>query len=175
VHQSGGHIEVKSEPDRGSRFRIFFPHADGPLAPVKSPAAPAPPHGQETLLVLEDDPLVRRLTCTLLEDAGYRVLSAATAKAALALAERQPGAIHLLLCDVVLPEMGGPEAAAKLTALRPGIRLLFTSGYPGGMAGRTDLQATGARLLGKPFTRHDLLHSVREILDGEIQTSSPVR
>jgi PAS domain S-box-containing protein len=165
VHQSGGRLEVVSEPGRGSTFRIVLPRAVGALDEVGPPLAAQPPRGEETVLVLEDDPAVRVLACTALEDAGYAVLAAADAATAIALAANHPGSIHLLLCDVVLPALSGPEAAARIVALRPAIRLLFTSGYPGGTADRRGLLAAGGGLLHKPFNRQTLLVRVREALD----------
>jgi two-component system cell cycle sensor histidine kinase/response regulator CckA len=168
VHQSGGHLRVTSEPNQGSTFQIFLPRAAAAIASAMAPiapVAPAPPRGDETVLVLEDDPSLRKLVRTLLEEGGYTVLTAGTATAAISLAERHPDPIHLLLSDVVLPGMGGPEAAARLLALRPATRLLYISGYSGDVAGRPNLLPEGARLLGKPFTQQSLLEKVREALD----------
>jgi two-component system cell cycle sensor histidine kinase/response regulator CckA len=108
----------------------------------------------------------------MLEDRGYTVLVAETAAAAIDLAERHPGPIHLVLADIVMPGMSGPEAAARLVALRPDTRVLYTSGYPGGATGRRNQLPPSAQLLGKPFTQQALLGKVREVLDAPPRAAS---
>jgi two-component system, cell cycle sensor histidine kinase and response regulator CckA len=166
VHQSGGSVEVYSEPGLGSTFNIYLPRAVGTAATCE-PAAAAPATragGRETLLVIEDDPALRELVHLLLAGAGYHILVGDTVPAAISLAERYAGPIHLVLTDVVLPGMSGPEAAARVLALRPDARLLFTSGYSREILCRRGLLPQEAPLLAKPFSEHGLLRKVREVL-----------
>jgi CheY-like chemotaxis protein len=176
VHQSGGRIEVYSEPGLGTSFKIYFPAAaaagETPAAAAVAAAAAPPPPGAETLLVIEDDPALRRLTRILLERGGYTVLAAASPAEALALAGDQAAPLHLVLTDVVMPEMSGPEVAARLAVLRPEARVLYMSGYSGEVIGRRGLLSPGAALLEKPFTANELLRQVREVL-GEARRGEP--
>jgi two-component system, cell cycle sensor histidine kinase and response regulator CckA len=165
VKQSGGHIGVYSEVGRGSTFRIYLPReaAKAEAAEVKRP--PVHAGGDETVLVVEDDDGVRRLVRRVLEPAGYTVLSAATGPEALQLCEERADPVHLLLTDVVLPVMDGSTVAERLTALRPGVRVLFMSGYMDEAVGRHGVPVTGLNFIHKPFTASELLGRVREALD----------
>ncbi len=167
VQQSGGHIQVESEPGRGTTFRIYLPRTE---APAKSGArAEAPktlPGGTETLLLVEDNPMVRELGVQTLTALGYTVLAAANGNEALRLVDQHEGQIALLISDVIMPQMGGVELAQRLHEKRPGIPVLFTSGYTA-----TTL-ASGYRglppdqpFLQKPFTPTVLAQKVRQILD----------
>jgi PAS domain S-box-containing protein len=166
VQQSGGRIEVTSQPGQGTSFRIYLPRA------ARSAKTPKPasavraqcPCGSETVLVLEDEPALRELVRTLLEGGGYTVLVAEGVAEALAIARRRQVAIHLLLTDVVMPGLSGPEAAARFLAVRPETRVLYMSGYAGDPIGHRGLLPAGAPLLVKPFTEVDLLRMVREVL-----------
>ena len=169
VAQSGGHVEVESEPGRGTVFRIYFPSAgaagEPPVAPAAAGAVAAAQLGAETVLLIEDDPALRRLTSIQLERAGYSVLEAAGPAEAIALAGEQAAPIHLVLTDVVMPGMSGPQAAARLAVLRPEARLLYMSGYVGDVIGHRGVVPPGAALIEKPFTVTGLLRKVREVLD----------
>ncbi|GIW72909.1 MAG: hypothetical protein KatS3mg102_2451 [Planctomycetota bacterium] len=166
VRQSKGHIWVYSEPGRGSTFKVYLPRVEAPLSTGYEPeTAPAPPGGgTETLLLVEDDPGVRRLLERVLAEHGYRVLVASDGAQALAAAERHPETIHLLVTDVVLPGMSGPELAQALLARRPGLRTLYLSGYPGRAVVRHEVLPEGASFLSKPFRPADVLRRVREVL-----------
>jgi signal transduction histidine kinase/ActR/RegA family two-component response regulator len=166
VHQSGGYLAVESVVGRGTAFTIYLPRL---LDPINVPGAgqvlvPDLVGGSETVLLVEDDEELRRLTSEILQASGYTVLEAGDPLEALTLCDRRHGKpIDLLLTDVVMPAMRGPELAATLSETRPGLKVLFMSGYadesvtsPQGEPGRAFLQ--------KPFTPHDLTRAVREAL-----------
>jgi PAS domain S-box-containing protein len=165
VKQSGGYISVYSEPGRGSSFKIYLPRiatpADEPAGPQKSGPAP----GSETVLVVEDEPAVLTLSRRALEAQGYVVLAASDPAAALRVVERHGGTIHLLLTDVVMPGLSGRELADRLTAQRPGIRVLYMSGYPGDAVVQHGTLPLGSAFLQKPFSPDGLARKVRDVLD----------
>jgi CheY-like chemotaxis protein len=167
VQQSGGYIWVYSEVGRGTTFKIYLPRvedeADGP-EPVAEPAVTRA--ASETLLLVEDEASVRELLRELLEAAGYVVLEAARPAEALQIAQSRAEPIQLLITDVVMPEMTGPELARRLAELRPGLRMLFLSGYTEGVVADKGLLRDGAHFLQKPFTTDTLEAKVREVLDG---------
>jgi hypothetical protein len=168
VQQSGGHIDVYSEPGRGTTFKVYFPRveraAESPAR--RSAAAPkAHPRGSETVLLVEDEAALRPLIRAALEGGGYRVFDAASAEAALSLAGALGAPIDLLLTDLVMPGFSGPELASRLAAIRPELRVLFMSAYSGNLVGLRNVLPPGAEFLGKPFTLNGLLDKVREILD----------
>jgi two-component system cell cycle sensor histidine kinase/response regulator CckA len=167
VQQSGGAIEVSSELGKGTTFKIYFPQTNRPSREsAKAPSSDAASlRGSETILLVEDDPLVRALTRTILKEAGYHVLEAENAEAALTLFERQSAIIHLLLTDVVLPRMGGRQLANQLRARRPGLKVLFMSGYTNDSTIRHGVMGSAVDLLQKPFTRVALLRRVRSAVD----------
>jgi PAS domain S-box-containing protein len=162
VQQLGGRIAVESRIGVGTTFRIMLPAHAPVAAPPPTKRAPAEaPSGGETVLLLEDDRLVRTLTKRLLEALGYRVLVAALPGESLTIAREHPGPIDLLVTDVMMPESSGPEAARAIQAIRPEIRVLYVSGYSADAlpSGDEDLH-----FLGKPFTREDLAQKLREVL-----------
>ena len=167
VHQSGGDVMIESAPGAGSTFRVYLPLVTDPL----EHAAAAPPvatsaAGSETVLLAEDEQLVRVLARKVLEQAGYRVLVAAGGAEALALAERHAGPIHLLLTDVVMPEMNGRELMRQLIARRPDVRVLYMSGYADEAIARHGVLDPGTAFMQKPFTPGALTRKVRAVLDG---------
>ena len=162
--QSGGHLRIYSEPGHGTSVRLYLPIAAGEAAPAPVAAGPAT-GGAEVILVVEDDAGVRELVILMLETLGYRVLAAPDGPSALALLEATPE-IDLLFTDVVLPKrMSGRELAERAALLRPGLKVLFTSGYTENAIvhhGRLD---EGVLLLSKPYQKAELARKVREALD----------
>jgi signal transduction histidine kinase len=166
VKQSGGEIDVESEPNRGAKFRIYLPRvAASPAAETEAVTAAAP-LGDETILLVEDEEAVRDLARSILESAGYTVLAAAGGEAALDIARRHPGPIHVLLTDVVMPEMSGRELARRLGEERPGAKVLFMTGYGYEAVGPGGLLEEGAELMEKPFTPAVLLRRIAAVLRG---------
>jgi two-component system, cell cycle sensor histidine kinase and response regulator CckA len=167
VKQSGGFIAVVSAEGKGTTFRVHLPRVEAEAEPEEpTVASVTPSRGTETVLLAEDEDAVRRLSQRALETEGYTVLAAANAREALSRIEHHGGPVHLLLTDVVMPGMSGPELAQRVTTLRPGTRLLYISGYPGESLVQRGGIAEGAPFLQKPFTPEELVRKVREVLDG---------
>ncbi len=163
--QSGWGIEVDSVVGRGTAFRLYVPRAQRGVASRDTAVVPAGSAGAETLLLVEDDPLVRDMLTELLESAGYRLVVAETPGRALALAENLDGEIGLMLSDVVMPEMTGPELVERLRERWPGLRVLLISGHADdALESRGGLPA-GIPFLAKPFGNDVLLRRIREVLD----------
>ncbi len=166
VKQSGGHIWVYSEPGRGTTFKVHLPSVDEPIETARPGGAPAEaPRGQETILLVEDAEMLQEVIREKLEESGYTVLLASNGEEALALARERKGPIDLLLTDVVMPKLGGGELAKLLCALRPGMRVLYMSGYTDGAISQHGVLGEGVLLLEKPFTGDQLARLVREALD----------
>jgi CheY-like chemotaxis protein len=165
MKQSGGHVTVYSEPGKGTTFRLYLPRQrDASVMSEERPAQPAPLGGTETILVAEDNPGLRRIVVRQLREAGYRVLEAADAEAAMAVIDSTES-IHLLLTDIVMPgAMDGRDLARIAVARRPELRTLLTSGFPDARWNASGLH-TGARLLSKPYRKEELRRAVREVLD----------
>ena len=174
VKQSGGSIWVYSEKDRGTTFKVYLPRTDELAQPIAPTAAPVKTvAGNEVILLVEDDPMVRELALDVLQRNGYQVLQAATPELALETCRLHTDRIHLLLTDVVLPGMNGGELARLVEQLRPDLRVLFMSGYTdNAVLQNVDLR-TGLSFLQKPFTPTTLAEKVREILDQAAKQTIP--
>jgi len=166
VKQSDGYIHVQSEVGVGTTFRIYLPLVDElpDLEPGQTESR-LPMGGSETILLVEDEDMLRTLTRNVLELLGYRVLEAAHGKQACLASEQHNGRIDLLLTDVVMPGMNGPALAERLAGSRPELKVLFTSGYTGQGVGRGVLPEV-CHFIAKPFTREDLARKIREALEG---------
>jgi CheY-like chemotaxis protein len=170
VKQSGGFIFVDSQPQRGTSFRAYFPRVDAredPAATQESLSLSRAPHGQETILLVEDESNLRRLARHYLETQGYKILEAEDGAAALQIVDGYPGAINLLLTDVIMPGMNGRELAAHISQLLPEVRVLYMSGYTEDAVGHDGTLDAGISLLQKPFSLPALRDRVREVLDSE--------
>ena len=167
VKQSGGHIWIHSEVGQGTTVSILLPQVAGrPEGMAGAPAPPPPARGPGTILVVEDEPSVRRLAVLGLRSNGYMVLEAADAAEALRIAATEHG-IALVVSDVIMPGMRGPELASRLRRLRPDAKMLLTSGHADGPEAFRDSDGRPIAFLPKPFTPDRLAHKVRAVLDGE--------
>jgi CheY-like chemotaxis protein len=171
VKQSGGNIWVYSEPGQGTTFKIYLPRdlsASTTLTGSRLPAIQDRPRGTETVLLVEDEEAVRDVAKRILHEAGYTVLTAASPDDALLACKTQQGKIHLLLTDVVMPQMSGRTLADRLTVARPGIKVLYMSGYADDAILHHGTLAPGTHFIGKPFSAADLTKKVREVLDSDV-------
>jgi two-component system, cell cycle sensor histidine kinase and response regulator CckA len=168
VKQSGGYIWVYSQPGHGTSFKIYLPTVDVAEETLHSVEdVEEPPRGAETVLVVEDDAMLREVTSDFLQSSGYIVLSAGSPKEALQFAEEQNPAIDLLVTDLIMPEMNGRELANRLSKARPKLKVLYVSGYTDGIVqdGSHVTSEGGDAFLEKPYSRRSLARKVREILD----------
>jgi signal transduction histidine kinase len=168
IQQSGGHLFVYSEVEHGTTFKIYLPRVEEGAASSKGSASfSMPPRGAETLLLVEDEEAVRTITRFALESFGYTVLDAGTGREAIRLCENQTQPIHLLLSDVVMPEMGGRQLAETLRSRNLAMKVLFLSGYTDDAIVRHGVLAAETAFLQKPFTLTALAYKVREVLDSK--------
>jgi CheY-like chemotaxis protein len=166
VKQSDGNIWVYSEPGQGTTFKIYLPRVEEEATAVEPGGATVEaPRGTETVLLVEDQDMVRDMVREALEMSGYAVLAASGGADALALAAGHSGPIHLLVTDVVMPGMSGRELAEQLSTVRPTLRVLFMSGYTDDAISRHGILEEGVTFLQKPFTPDALSRKVRELLD----------
>ncbi len=167
VRQANGHLWVYSEHGRGTTFKVLLPRAmeDQETAAIPKAAEQLSSQGSETILIVEDEPVVRRLTVRALTERGYHVLEAEDGESALMIARDNQGDIQLLVTDVVMPGMNGKELADRLTADRPDLRVLYISGYAEHAVVRQGVLVEGIAFLSKPFDLSELARTVREVLD----------
>jgi len=166
VKQSSGSIWVYSEPGRGTSFKIYLPRHEAADAAHRGTKRPrSAPRGKETILLVEDEPVVRMLAAEIMRKSGYHVLEAEDGAGALRLIDDRRSFIDLMLTDVVMPGMGGRQLVEQLPAFLTGMKVLYMSGYPDEAIGRHGFLDPGTPFLQKPFTADSLLRKVREILD----------
>lgn len=165
VQQAGGTIWVYSELSKGTTFKVYLPRVDSPIAAAHSTVPPETLHGTETILLIDDDDNVRLVTRAILRRYGYRVLDARNAGEAVIFSEKHPATIHLLLTDVVMPQVSGPELARRLAIQRPNMRVLCISGYTDDSIVRHGVLERHFAYLQKPVTPTTLATKVREVLD----------
>jgi len=166
VRQSGGHIWVYSEPGRGTTFKIYLPSAEHKIREIPQPAAEEPPPKPKgaTVLLVEDDEMMRQLTRKVIEDHGYHVLEASDGVSALQAVADHQDRIDLLLTDVVMRGMGGPELVTKMRTSHPSLKVVFMSGYTGELIANHSKLSAGITLLEKPFSRTALLKTLHTAL-----------
>jgi two-component system cell cycle sensor histidine kinase/response regulator CckA len=166
MKQSGGNIRVYSEPGRGTNFRIYMPRVDLEADSLSHrDDTVSMLYGNETILLAEDEPSVRGLAARVLRNQGYKILEAVNGSEALQIANKHKEQIHLLLTDIVMPQIGGKELYDQLKPLRPNLKVLFTSGYTENAIVHQEELPPGVAFLQKPFSPIFLTHKVREILD----------
>ena len=164
VRQSGGHIFVYSEPAQGSTFKVYLPRVDEPVSPPVAGSDRILPAGRGTVLLVEDDEVVREFVREVLTENGYSVIPTATADEAVGAADAHAGVIALLLTDVVVPGTGGSRLAEAIAGRRPGLPVLYMSGYTEDAVVHHGVLDAGITLLSKPFTPHELLRAVQTAL-----------
>jgi len=164
ISQSDGFISVSSEPGKGTTFNVYFPRVDAEATPRRDSESIDFAGGNETILIVEDDAAVRKLTGRLLLSAGYTVYMAANAGEALLYCEQNGDDISLLLCDIVMPQLGGPALVRRLAQLCPHLRVLYMSGYAGDAV--SDVMRDGGAFISKPYDSNALLAKIRETLAG---------
>jgi PAS domain S-box-containing protein len=166
VKQSGGHVLVYSEPGQGTTFKIYLPSAEHKIGagPREEAQADTPKRHGATVLLVEDDEIMRSLTRKLLEEHGYFVIEADDGKSAIDRVQSHPGPIDLLLTDVMMSHMNGPELAQRLNTSHPGLKIVYMSGYTGELMTNREVLMPGVTLLEKPFSRMALLNTIHEKL-----------
>jgi CheY-like chemotaxis protein len=166
VKQSGGNIWVYSEPGKGTTFKIYLPRVDEPLEELKEKVVKEElPRGSETILVVEDEEEVRKLAVRILQRQGYTVLEGSHGNEAIDVCKQHKGPVHLLLTDVVMPQMSGRQLAEQLKQVCQDFKVLYMSGYTDSAITHHGVLEEGINYLQKPFTVDGLARKVREVLD----------
>jgi CheY-like chemotaxis protein len=167
VKQSGGSIEVYSEMGKGTTFKIYLPALDEPAQQleIEKPASASILKGEETILVVEDEKIVRELAVKMLKRMNYNVLYAENGAKALEVAQQYEGVISLLITDVVMPGMNGRELARQLQQMRPNIKILFTSGYTENAIAHHGIIDKNLNFIGKPYSSRELGKKIRSLFD----------
>jgi PAS domain S-box-containing protein len=174
IKQSGGSVDVYSEPGHGTSVKVYLPRIDQAAAAPPEDQQTKSVRGSETILVAEDDEMVRTLVRTTLERDGYKVLESADPVEARRVAERHKGTIHLLISDVVMPKLSGRELAEQIVQRRPGMKVLYMSGYTDNAVLNSGILHQTVAFLQKPFTPAALTEKVREVLEGTGKTQTAV-
>jgi CheY-like chemotaxis protein len=167
VRQSGGSVDIYSEPGHGTTFKVYLPRCDERADRQRTPAPSAAvmPGSRRTVLLVDDDVFVATTARRTLERAGYHVLTASNGREALGVVEMHPGRLDLLVTDLVMPEMGGRELARRVVTRMPLLRVLYTSGYTAEAVNQQAVLDPRDAFLGKPFTPDALLHAVHAAID----------
>ena len=165
VKQHDGLLDVSSEPGLGSTFSVYLPLASGDVTDEDKQTPEPLASGTETILLAEDEEVVRDLATEVLERVGYTVIVARDGEEAVALFQQHADEVALAILDVVMPRMSGRAACEKMRALKPGIPIVFSSGYSFAALGGDFLERTKAEAIAKPYAPRDLLKKVREVLD----------
>jgi CheY-like chemotaxis protein len=173
VKQSGGHVGVYSELGRGTTIKVYLPRVDVPPEVIER-KKDLGDRGDETILLIEDEAVVRTLARTVLTNAGYKVLEARRGEEALLLAEKYPGTLHLAVSDMIMPGMNGLELARRLAVLKPDLRTIYMSGYTDTSILDEGILGSDTPFLSKPFTPGALLRKVREVLDSKRSESATI-
>ena len=173
VEQSDGHVYVYSEPDHGTTFKIYLPAVENAISAKTSANDRKPRRGSETILLAEDEDAVRSVMASGLRMLGYTVLAASRGEEAIRICQQHAGPIHLLVTDVVMPEMSGRKLVECLTAMMPGLRVLYLSGFTDDAVVRHGILIGETPFLQKPFTTRDLAIKVQELLSNPAPTQSP--
>ncbi|HJT88982.1 MAG TPA: ATP-binding protein [Bryobacteraceae bacterium] len=174
VKQSGGSLEVYSEPDHGTSVKVYLPRIDQPVAVETQETRRHVPRGTETIMLVEDDEMVRNLVRETLEREGYKLLDASDPVEARRLAENYKGALHLLITDVIMPRINGRELAQQICQRRPDIKVLYMSGYTDSAIVNSGILQREVAFLQKPFTPVALIQKVREVLESDNRTHRAV-
>jgi CheY-like chemotaxis protein len=167
VKQNNGFIDTYSEIGHGTTFTIYLPRHEGKAGQAAGTGDSAEPlmRGHETILLVEDEPAIIKLTTRMLETQGYTVVAASTPGEAISLAKERSGAIHLIITDMVMPDMNGRDLAQTLLSLYPHIKCLFMSGYTADMIEHAIVLDEGVHFIQKPFALQSLTAKIREVLD----------
>jgi two-component system, cell cycle sensor histidine kinase and response regulator CckA len=166
VKQSGGSVEVYSEPGRGSSVKVYLPRIDQPVSLEREARRKHAPKGSETILLVEDDEMVRTLVRETLEREGYKVIDSADPMEAQRIGENYRGKIQLLITDVVMPKLSGRELSRGLVGRRPDLKVLYMSGYTDSAIVNSGILQKEVFFIQKPFTPAMLSNKVREVIEG---------